>query len=187
MPHHQSKIKINFIYPNGDHIMINTFPAQSIYDIANNNGIEMDRMYPKTCLVTLNENKTYINATEYIINKKDANLQIYLKLIRVRYIDRDTQMQTFYTFDGENMNDLIDRDDKDRMDLPFSCGGNLSCSTCHCIVDSRYKDSISEISEDEDDYLQYVQGCKDSRMGCQINFTNKSDNILIYHPKVKGL
>jgi 2Fe-2S ferredoxin len=53
------------------------------------------------------------------------------------------------------------------IDVDHSCGGVCACSTCHCIV-REGGDTISEMSEPEEDELQYAPGLTpSSRLSCQ--------------------
>jgi 2Fe-2S ferredoxin len=53
------------------------------------------------------------------------------------------------------------------IEIDHSCGGVCACSTCHCIV-REGGDTISEMSEAEEDELQYAPGLTpSSRLSCQ--------------------
>jgi 2Fe-2S ferredoxin len=53
------------------------------------------------------------------------------------------------------------------IEIDHSCGGVFACSTCHCIV-REGGDTISEMSEAEEDELQYAPGLTpSSRLSCQ--------------------
>jgi 2Fe-2S ferredoxin len=53
------------------------------------------------------------------------------------------------------------------IDIDHSCGGVCACSTCHCIV-REGGETLPEISEAEDDQLQYAPGLTpSSRLSCQ--------------------
>lgn len=56
-----------------------------------------------------------------------------------------------------------------------TCGGTMSCSTCHVYIDdpAQYKDSLGEdgeVDEAEIDMLDLAKGYKEgvSRLGCQV-------------------
>ena len=52
-----------------------------------------------------------------------------------------------------------------------SCGGNASCSTCHCYLDSESYEQAGEIDEDEEDVLDSLMDDErepTSRLTCQV-------------------
>ena len=67
-------------------------------------------------------------------------------------------------------------------DVQGTCGGNMSCCTCHIILPKHIYDQI-EISEDEEDILDYVENLTEtSRLGCQIIATKEMEGITIKIP-----
>ena len=60
------------------------------------------------------------------------------------------------------------------------CGGSCACATCHVYVDPTWKDKLPEPSEEEVGMLDgafEVNG--DSRLACQIIFTDKLDGLKV--------
>ena len=67
-------------------------------------------------------------------------------------------------------------------DLPITgtCGGSMVCATCHVMIDAADRARLPPPSEDEEDTLDLAFGVTaDSRLGCQIRLTDKSDGIRI--------
>lgn len=56
--------------------------------------------------------------------------------------------------------------------LEGACGGSLSCSTCHVVLEEDFYHSVTDnnpISDDENDMLDYAYGVTQcSRLGCQV-------------------
>ena len=58
------------------------------------------------------------------------------------------------------------------------CGGMAMCASCQCYIVSSHK--LNEKSEDEDAMLSDALNVKpSSRLGCQIQITNKLDGLKI--------
>ena len=65
-----------------------------------------------------------------------------------------------------------------------TCGGSLSCATCHIIVDKEWYEKLGEPSEDEEDMLDLAFGLeKTSRLGCQIRIDNNLDGLRVKIPQ----
>ena len=59
-----------------------------------------------------------------------------------------------------------------------TCGGCLSCATCHVIVDADWYAKTGGPSEDEEDMLDLAFGLSDtSRLGCQISMSAELDGL----------
>ncbi len=72
---------------------------------------------------------------------------------------------------------------KHDLDIEASCGGCLSCATCHVIVDPKDFDKLEEIEEGEEDMLDMAFGLtKTSRLSCQLIMTEELDGLVIALP-----
>ena len=70
------------------------------------------------------------------------------------------------------------------IDIEGACGGSLSCSTCHVIVDPDWFGKLSEPDEEEEDMLDLAFALtRTSRLGCQIIITEKLDGITVTLPE----
>ena len=64
-----------------------------------------------------------------------------------------------------------------------TCGGCLSCATCHVIVDADWYAKTGGPSEDEEDMLDLAFGLSDtSRLGCQIAMSPELDGLRVTVP-----
>ena len=64
-----------------------------------------------------------------------------------------------------------------------TCGGCLSCATCHVIVDKDWFIKIGEPGEDEIDMLDLAFGLTHtSRLGCQIIINEKLEGMKVRIP-----
>jgi ferredoxin len=69
------------------------------------------------------------------------------------------------------------------MGLEGTCGGSLSCATCHVILDEASFARVGGPSEDEMDMLDLAFGVADtSRLGCQIEITDDLDGLNVRVP-----
>lgn len=64
------------------------------------------------------------------------------------------------------------------------CGGELSCSTCHCYVDSSWMARLPKPSDDEAAMLGFVwEPRPNSRLTCQIPVTLDLDGLVLRVPE----
>ena len=65
-----------------------------------------------------------------------------------------------------------------------TCGGCLSCATCHVIVDPAWFAKIGAPSEDEVDMLDLAFGLtQTSRLGCQIEMSDDLTGLKVAIPE----
>ena len=65
-----------------------------------------------------------------------------------------------------------------------TCGGCLSCATCHVIVDPAWFPKTGAPSEDEVDMLDLAFGLSEtSRLGCQIEMSDDLDGLKVTIPE----
>ena len=65
-----------------------------------------------------------------------------------------------------------------------TCGGCLSCATCHVIVDPDWYAKTGGPSEDEEDMLDLAFSLSEtSRLGCQIAMTLELDGLRLTVPE----
>lgn len=62
------------------------------------------------------------------------------------------------------------------------CGGNLSCATCHVVVDETWHNRVPCPTDMETEMLDMVQGgrCSQSRLSCQIRMTDELHGIVLH-------
>ena len=60
------------------------------------------------------------------------------------------------------------------------CGGCCSCATCHVHVDPEFAAKLPTMSRDEDELLESTSDrADDSRLSCQIPFTDALDGLRV--------
>ena len=69
------------------------------------------------------------------------------------------------------------------MGIEGTCGGCLSCATCHVIVDPDWFKQSGEVSDDEDEMLDMAaERTPTSRLGCQVKMTDDLDGLNVIVP-----
>ena len=67
--------------------------------------------------------------------------------------------------------------------LECACGGNMSCSTCHVILDETSYSKLSRPCQAERDMLDLAfEPTRTSRLGCQIIITRDLDGMTVTIP-----
>jgi ferredoxin len=217
-PKENQLIQLTCIYQKRDEVQCTALTGQSLYQVAIKHNIQMNDKYMSTCLVQIQSSQdksgnfyeTVLSAPTaeelknltaaqirdgfrfahtYMVNAHLARSIIFLNLVRISYVDSGSKSHALQAYTGESMLSLRERN-QSIIDLSFSCHGALACSTCHCILD--VSDSVfnrlGEISEEEEDILQFCNPQKHSRLGCQIfEFKPEFDQILHFrNPRAKS-
>ena len=65
-----------------------------------------------------------------------------------------------------------------------TCGGSISCCTCHVIIDKDWFSIVGGPNADEEDMLDLAVGLQPtSRLGCQIEVSDKLDGLRLLIPE----
>ena len=79
---------------------------------------------------------------------------------------------------------LMEAGRDNNMGLEGTCGGSLSCATCHVIFSSDDYERVGPPSEDEMDMLDLAFNVTEtSRLGCQIAVTDALDGLKVTVPE----
>ena len=90
---------------------------------------------------------------------------------------------TDHEIDVEEGNTLMEAGRDNNLGIEGTCGGSLSCATCHIIIDNEWYDKVGKPSEDEEDMLDLAFGLEPtSRLGCQIRMNNDLDGLKVRIP-----
>lgn len=75
------------------------------------------------------------------------------------------------------MENLRDND----LDVEAACGGSCSCATCHVFVDDAWLEKLPRRTEDEQELVEQTTfyRARNSRLSCQIKFTEGLDGIAV--------
>ena len=70
------------------------------------------------------------------------------------------------------------------LDIEGTCGGSISCCTCHVIIDKDWFSIVGAPNPDEEDMLDLAVGLQPtSRLSCQIEVTNELDGLRMTIPE----
>ena len=84
----------------------------------------------------------------------------------------------------ENGTTVMEAGRDGNLGIEGTCGGCLSCATCHVIVDTAWFTKIGPPGEDELDMLDLAFGLSDtSRLGCQIEMSDDLDGLRVVVPE----
>ena len=99
----------------------------------------------------------------------------------INFIKSDGTSHAIEAKEGANLME-VGRDSN--MGVEGTCGGSLSCATCHVIFDAQGFALVGGASEDEMDMLDLAYGVEEtSRLGCQIKVTDALDGITARVPE----
>ena len=88
------------------------------------------------------------------------------------------------TIDAENGISLMEVGRDNDVGIEGTCGGSISCCTCHIIIDKEWFSVVGSPNPDEEDMLDLADGLQPtSRLGCQIEVTDKLDGLRISIPE----
>jgi ferredoxin len=74
---------------------------------------------------------------------------------------------------------------QNNVNLEGTCGGSMSCATCHVVIEEEFFYKLLPPSKDEEDVLDLAfRLTNTSRLGCQIIITRELDGIKIKLPVI---
>ncbi len=85
------------------------------------------------------------------------------------------------SIDGKIGHSLMENLRDNDLDVEAACGGSCSCATCHVFVDGAWLDKLPARTADEQELVEqttFYKG-KNSRLSCQIKFTEAMDGIAV--------
>ena len=98
----------------------------------------------------------------------------------ITFVKRDNSEVTIDAKEGLSIME-IGRDNG--IGIEGTCGGSISCATCHVVVDPEWVEATGKPSMDEEDMLDLAIGLETtSRLGCQIKMTGALDGLKVRLP-----
>ena len=96
---------------------------------------------------------------------------------KIIVVDRDGLKHELKADEGLTIMEII-RDAG--LDIEAACGGCCACATCHVYLDKDSFSLLKSMQDDEESMLDQAFSLKpNSRLGCQIEYTNKIDGICL--------
>jgi 2Fe-2S ferredoxin len=100
---------------------------------------------------------------------------------KMTFIEPDGTRREVDAPPGLSIMEIAHRND---IDIEGACGGSLSCSTCHVIVDPAWFGKLPEPDEEEEDMLDLAFALtRTSRLCCQIIINEELDGITVTLPE----
>jgi ferredoxin, 2Fe-2S len=64
------------------------------------------------------------------------------------------------------------------------CNGAAACATCHCYFDAAYSGCTGDISEHENEMLDFAASARtaDSRLSCQVRIVAEMEGMIVRVP-----
>ena len=88
------------------------------------------------------------------------------------------------SIDAENGLSIMEVARDHDLGIEGTCGGSISCCTCHVVIDKDWFTAVGKPNPDEEDMLDLAVGLTPtSRLGCQIEITDKLDGLRICIPE----
>ena len=88
------------------------------------------------------------------------------------------------SIDAENGLSIMEVARDNDLGIEGTCGGSISCCTCHVVIDKDWFTAVGKPNPDEEDMLDLAVGLTPtSRLGCQIEITEKLDGLRICIPE----
>ena len=95
--------------------------------------------------------------------------------MKILVINRDGVKEIIET---ESNGTLMESIRDEGMEIEAACGGCCACATCHLYVENEWISKLPKVDEDEVSMLDQAFDVKsNSRLGCQIEFTEDLDGI----------
>ncbi|NND77148.1 MAG: 2Fe-2S iron-sulfur cluster binding domain-containing protein [Flavobacteriales bacterium] len=98
-------------------------------------------------------------------------------MVNITIIDREGEAHKVEAPTDMNMN-LMELCKSIELPVEGTCGGMAMCASCHCYIQTDHE--LPDRSDDEEDMLDQAFNVEDnSRLGCQIQLTEKLEGLVI--------
>ena len=99
----------------------------------------------------------------------------------ITFIDQDDNK---HIIDADNGFSIMEVARDNDLGILGSCGGSISCCTCHVIIDPYWYDIVGKPNADEEDVLETASGLQTtSRLGCQIEISDELEGLIVTIPE----
>lgn len=100
----------------------------------------------------------------------------------ITFVQPDGSRQTIQVAAGRTAMEAA-RDNNIR-GIRAECGGECSCSTCHCYVDPTWVARLPRRRDEEASLLEFAYAPRDaSRLACQLLVTDALDGLVLHVPE----
>ena len=85
--------------------------------------------------------------------------------------------------EAENGLSLMEVARDNDLGIEGTCGGSISCCTCHVVIDKEWFSKVGPANPDEEDMLDLAVDLQPtSRLGCQIEVTPELNGLIVNIP-----
>ena len=89
-----------------------------------------------------------------------------------------------HSIEAENGLSVMEIARDNDLGIEGTCGGSISCCTCHVIVDPEWFPIVGKPNPDEEDMLDLAFGLQaTSRLACQIEVTDELNGLRVVIPE----
>ena len=89
-----------------------------------------------------------------------------------------------HSIEAENGLSVMEIARDNDLGIEGTCGGSISCCTCHVIVDPEWFPIVGKPNPDEEDMLDLAFGLRaTSRLACQIEVTDELNGLRVVIPE----
>lgn len=101
---------------------------------------------------------------------------------RITFVQPDGSRSTIQVAAGRTAMEAAR--DNDIRGIRADCGGECSCSTCHCYVDPSWMSRLPRRNDEEASLLEFAHEPRDgSRLACQLLLTDALDGLVLHVPE----
>ena len=103
------------------------------------------------------------------------------ELVSVTFVAPNGEKETVKGREGDSLLDVAHDND---IEVEGACGGEMACSTCHCILDEAVFKKLPKPKPEEEDMLDLALGLTPtSRLGCQVKLAKWMEGMVVRLPK----
>ena len=93
---------------------------------------------------------------------------------------RNGELKKIVAEDGFTLMEIAREND---LGIEGTCGGSISCCTCHVVIEKDWFSKVGPAIPDEEDMLDLAVDLQPtSRLGCQIEVTPELDGLIVNIP-----
>ena len=93
---------------------------------------------------------------------------------------RDGELKKIDAEDGLTLMEVARDND---LGIEGTCGGSISCCTCHVVIEKEWFSKVGPANPDEEDMLDLAVDLQPtSRLGCQIEVTPELNGLIVNIP-----
>jgi len=102
-------------------------------------------------------------------------------LPKLIFVEQDGNEHSIEAENGLSVMEIARDND---LGIEGTCGGSISCCTCHVIVDPEWFTIVGKPNPDEEDMLDLAFGLQaTSRLACQIEVTDELNGLRVVIPE----